>query len=169
MLWSAIITSSRFVWVFYSVVCSALPPPSQVWGQPAQVNWLSWLEGPSRNSLQPKNSSAAWGPTWCTAVRSERDRYVSPYGDAFSVTCLSIHSFIHSWKNTKLLVDAIPVSSQAAKICNNMLLAIGMIGTSETMNLGIRWPSSTVIICQAVAVELVLVTWTFCSQTRSWS
>lgn len=27
---------------------------------------------------------------------------------------------------------------QAAKICNNMLLAIGMIGTSETMNLGIR-------------------------------
>lgn len=28
---------------------------------------------------------------------------------------------------------------QAAKICNNMLLAIGMIGTSETMNLGIRY------------------------------
>jgi len=27
---------------------------------------------------------------------------------------------------------------QAAKICNNMLLAIGMIGTSETMSLGIR-------------------------------
>lgn len=27
---------------------------------------------------------------------------------------------------------------QAAKICNNMLLAIGMIGTSETMNLGVR-------------------------------
>ncbi|XP_068189154.1 3-hydroxyisobutyrate dehydrogenase a isoform X2 [Antennarius striatus] len=26
----------------------------------------------------------------------------------------------------------------AAKICNNMLLAIGMIGTAETMNLGIR-------------------------------
>lgn len=30
---------------------------------------------------------------------------------------------------------------QAAKICNNMLLAIGMIGTSETMNLGIRLTS----------------------------
>uniref|UniRef100_A0A3B3UH60 3-hydroxyisobutyrate dehydrogenase n=1 Tax=Poecilia latipinna TaxID=48699 RepID=A0A3B3UH60_9TELE len=29
-------------------------------------------------------------------------------------------------------------TGQAAKICNNMLLAIGMIGTSETMNLGIR-------------------------------
>ncbi|CAG0882340.1 unnamed protein product [Darwinula stevensoni] len=27
---------------------------------------------------------------------------------------------------------------QAAKICNNMLLAISMIGTAETMNLGIR-------------------------------
>jgi len=26
----------------------------------------------------------------------------------------------------------------AVKICNNMLLAISMIGTSETMNLGIR-------------------------------
>ncbi|XP_015229608.1 PREDICTED: 3-hydroxyisobutyrate dehydrogenase, mitochondrial-like [Cyprinodon variegatus] len=29
-------------------------------------------------------------------------------------------------------------SGQAAKLCNNMLLAIGMIGTAETMNLGIR-------------------------------
>ncbi|XP_051575000.1 3-hydroxyisobutyrate dehydrogenase, mitochondrial-like isoform X2 [Myxocyprinus asiaticus] len=29
-------------------------------------------------------------------------------------------------------------SGQAVKICNNMLLAIGMIGTAETMNLGIR-------------------------------
>lgn len=29
-------------------------------------------------------------------------------------------------------------TGQAAKICNNMLLAIGMIGTSETMNLGMR-------------------------------
>jgi len=27
---------------------------------------------------------------------------------------------------------------QAAKICNNMLLAISMIGTAEAMNLGIR-------------------------------
>ncbi|NXG07645.1 3HIDH protein, partial [Sakesphorus luctuosus] len=27
---------------------------------------------------------------------------------------------------------------EAAKICNNMLLAIGMIGTAEAMNLGIR-------------------------------
>lgn len=29
-------------------------------------------------------------------------------------------------------------AGQSAKICNNMLLAIGMIGTAETMNLGIR-------------------------------
>ncbi|XP_034017392.1 3-hydroxyisobutyrate dehydrogenase a isoform X2 [Thalassophryne amazonica] len=36
-------------------------------------------------------------------------------------------------------------NGQAAKICNNMLLAIGMIGTAETMNLGIRilvWPKT---------------------------
>ncbi|KAL2080430.1 hypothetical protein ACEWY4_024223 [Coilia grayii] len=29
-------------------------------------------------------------------------------------------------------------AGQAAKMCNNLLLAIGMIGTAETMNLGIR-------------------------------
>ena len=29
-------------------------------------------------------------------------------------------------------------TGQAAKICNNMLLAIGMIGTAEAMNLGQR-------------------------------
>lgn len=29
-------------------------------------------------------------------------------------------------------------TGQAAKICNNMLLAISMIGVSETMNLGTR-------------------------------
>ena len=29
-------------------------------------------------------------------------------------------------------------TGQAAKICNNMLLAISMIGVSESMNLGIR-------------------------------
>ncbi|XP_015811426.3 3-hydroxyisobutyrate dehydrogenase a [Nothobranchius furzeri] len=29
-------------------------------------------------------------------------------------------------------------TGQAVKLCNNMLLAIGMIGTAETMNLGIR-------------------------------
>ena len=29
-------------------------------------------------------------------------------------------------------------SGQAAKICNNMLLAINMIGTAEAMNLGMR-------------------------------
>ena len=29
-------------------------------------------------------------------------------------------------------------TGQAAKICNNMLLAICMIGTSETMNLGMN-------------------------------
>ncbi|MED6251731.1 hypothetical protein ATANTOWER_002196 [Ataeniobius toweri] len=30
-------------------------------------------------------------------------------------------------------------TGQAAKLCNNMLLAIGMVGTAETMNLGIRF------------------------------
>ena len=30
-------------------------------------------------------------------------------------------------------------TGQVAKICNNMLLAITMIGTSETMNLGVRY------------------------------
>jgi 3-hydroxyisobutyrate dehydrogenase len=30
-------------------------------------------------------------------------------------------------------------SGQAVKICNNMLLGISMIGTSEAMNLGIRY------------------------------
>ena len=29
-------------------------------------------------------------------------------------------------------------NGQAAKLCNNMLLAIGMIGTSEALQLGIR-------------------------------
>ena len=29
-------------------------------------------------------------------------------------------------------------AGQGAKICNNMLLAISMIGTAETMNLGVR-------------------------------
>lgn len=32
---------------------------------------------------------------------------------------------------------------QAAKICNNMLLAISMIGTAEAMNLGIRFVENT--------------------------
>lgn len=30
-------------------------------------------------------------------------------------------------------------TGQAAKICNNMVLAISMIGVSEAMNLGIRY------------------------------
>ena len=30
-------------------------------------------------------------------------------------------------------------SGQVAKLCNNMLLAISMIGTSECMNLGIKY------------------------------
>jgi 3-hydroxyisobutyrate dehydrogenase len=42
-------------------------------------------------------------------------------------------------KMGKNVVHCGPVGTgQAAKICNNMLLAISMIGTSETMNLGIR-------------------------------
>lgn len=35
------------------------------------------------------------------------------------------------------------ISFQAAKICNNMLLAISMIGTAEAMNLGIRFVECT--------------------------
>lgn len=35
---------------------------------------------------------------------------------------------------------------QAAKICNNMLLAISMVGTAETMNLGIRLAESFSIL-----------------------
>ena len=30
-------------------------------------------------------------------------------------------------------------SGQTAKLCNNMLLAVSMIGTAEAMNLGIRY------------------------------
>jgi len=35
---------------------------------------------------------------------------------------------------------------QAAKICNNMLLAVSMIGTAETMNLGLRYCSVDLVI-----------------------
>jgi 3-hydroxyisobutyrate dehydrogenase len=39
----------------------------------------------------------------------------------------------------KNIVYCGPVGSgQAAKICNNMLLAINMVGTAEAMNLGVR-------------------------------
>ena len=42
----------------------------------------------------------------------------------------------HMGKN---VVHTGPVGTgQAAKICNNMLLGISMIGVSETMNLGIK-------------------------------
>ena len=37
-------------------------------------------------------------------------------------------------------------NGQAAKVCNNMLLAIGMIGTSEALQLGIRSADSHVTI-----------------------
>ena len=37
-------------------------------------------------------------------------------------------------------------TGQAAKICNNMLLGISMIGTAETMNLGIRSLCISIII-----------------------
>ena len=40
----------------------------------------------------------------------------------------------------KNIVYCGPVGSgQAAKICNNMLLAINMVGTAEAMNLGVRY------------------------------
>uniref|UniRef100_A0AAV2K290 3-hydroxyisobutyrate dehydrogenase n=1 Tax=Knipowitschia caucasica TaxID=637954 RepID=A0AAV2K290_KNICA len=41
-------------------------------------------------------------------------------------------------------------SGQAAKICNNMLLAIGMIGTAETMNLGIRLGLDPALLSQVL-------------------
>ena len=37
-------------------------------------------------------------------------------------------------------------TGQVAKICNNMLLAIEMIGTSEALQLGIKWVYSYRII-----------------------
>lgn len=37
-------------------------------------------------------------------------------------------------------------NGQAAKVCNNMLLAIGMIGTSEALQLAIRSADSHVIV-----------------------
>lgn len=100
----------------------------QVLGLLAVLNWLLWLEGQRRNLLQPKSSSAAWEPTWCTAVRLGLDRYQLH----FYIFILEVN-LLHSSKPGGF------VSFQAAKICNNMLLAIGMIGTSETMNLGIRY------------------------------
>lgn len=45
-------------------------------------------------------------------------------------------------------------SSQAAKICNNMLLAIGMIGTAETMNLGIRYKWPVLVFIEGVRIKL---------------
>ena len=42
----------------------------------------------------------------------------------------------------KNVVHCGPVGSgEAAKICNNMCLAINMIGTSETLNLAKNWES----------------------------
>ena len=35
--------------------------------------------------------------------------------------------------------------TQAAKICNNMMLGISMIGVAETMNLGIRYIMDKVV------------------------
>lgn len=34
---------------------------------------------------------------------------------------------------------------QAAKLCNNMLLAISMIGTAEAFNLGQKWATSNML------------------------
>ena len=45
-----------------------------------------------------------------------------------------------NYKNTRLQITHCGGvgTGGAVKICNNMLLAISMIGTSEAMNLGIR-------------------------------
>ena len=44
-------------------------------------------------------------------------------------------------------------NGQAAKICNNMLLAITMIGTSETMNLGMRYLSEQIWIHICISMK----------------
>ena len=49
----------------------------------------------------------------------------------------------HAWSlfilRTLTLYLLIAITNlQAAKICNNMLLAINMIGTAETMNMGVK-------------------------------
>lgn len=51
------------------------------------------------------------------------------------VSLLSVVSDLQSWF---MLVRQSILLFQAAKICNNMLLGISMIGASETMNLGIK-------------------------------
>lgn len=63
------------------------------------------------------------------------------------------------------LTSIVIVSFQSAKICNNMLLAIGMIGTAETMNLGIRYKCHEILymlqwdIHIYIYTAFVVVTW----------
>ncbi|KAL8165351.1 UNVERIFIED_CONTAM: hypothetical protein K2H54_040253 [Gekko kuhli] len=45
-------------------------------------------------------------------------------------------------------------TGQAAKICNNMLLAISMIGTAEAMNLGIRFAGFYGILFYILAISV---------------
>ncbi|XP_038079152.1 3-hydroxyisobutyrate dehydrogenase, mitochondrial-like [Patiria miniata] len=60
----------------------------------------------------------------------------------------------------KNVVNTGPVGTgQAAKICNNMMLGITMIGTSETMNLGIRLGLEPKMLAQILNT----------SSGRSWS
>ncbi|XP_033625268.1 3-hydroxyisobutyrate dehydrogenase, mitochondrial-like [Asterias rubens] len=60
----------------------------------------------------------------------------------------------------KNVVNTGPVGTgQAAKICNNMMLGIAMIGTSETMNLGIRLGLDPMMLAQILNT----------SSGRSWS
>lgn len=44
---------------------------------------------------------------------------------------------------------------QAAKLCNNMLLAISMIGTAEAFNLGQKWETNGVHALVTVAFKCI--------------
>lgn len=55
----------------------------------------------------------------------------------YMLTCKPV--YLHTHTQYECRIHILLIALQAAKICNNMLLAIGMIGTAETMNLGIRY------------------------------
>lgn len=44
-------------------------------------------------------------------------------------------------------------NGQVAKICNNMLLAIGMIGTAEAMNLGVKQGMDPELLAKIINVS----------------
>ena len=75
---------------------------------------LRWEQSQRRLLLLQKSSWRIWGPRWQ----------------------------IFAWNDQELLLQITHCggvgTGGAVKICNNLLLAISMIGTSEAMNLGIK-------------------------------